>query len=296
MVEVTENHFSLQTLDIGLVALGLKEWTLVMLELAMEIALFDAAATATDVAQVAGLTRMQKVDGSLEMELHALLHKGQDGLVTDVAITLEFGEPVTIEYLTISSDGDAAKATVAGDGVWRVAFHEIGVFGIGIDSALNLHDTVVELAVLCFGVIRIATRQDFLAEFEENRMLALAANGGDHLLIALSSIALKILEGEGGGNRRAYASIGNEDDVVDDTVEMASTTHLGVGSLVETIDAHLDLADKRRESVNQIVGPKDTIGEDGGSEPLMVGMLEDVLEIGIHERFATSEGDVFTTL
>ena len=76
MVEVAENHFLLQTLDIGLVALGLKEWTLVMLELAMEIALFDAAATATDVTQVAGLARLQMVDGSLEMELHALLHKG----------------------------------------------------------------------------------------------------------------------------------------------------------------------------------------------------------------------------
>ena len=50
MVEVAENHFSLQTLDVGLVATGLKEWTMVMLKFALKITLFDAATSATDVA------------------------------------------------------------------------------------------------------------------------------------------------------------------------------------------------------------------------------------------------------
>ena len=177
-----------------------------------------------------------------------------------------------------------------------MAFHEVGVFGVGIDSALNLHDTVVELAVLCVGIMCVATRQDLLAEFEKNGVLTLAADGGDHLLITLGSIALEILEGEGGGNGCAYASIGKENDVVDDAVEMTSSTHLGIGGLVEAIDANLYLADKGRETVNQMVVPKDAVGKDGGGETLMMGMLEDVLKVGIHEWLATSEGDTFSAL
>ena len=48
--------------------------------------------------------------------------------------------------------------------------------------------------------------------------------------------------------------------------------------------------------MNQIVVPKDAIGKDGGGETLMMGMLEDVLKVGIHERFATSERDTFSAL
>ena len=244
MVEIAENHLSLQTLDVGLVAMGLKERALVMLELALEIAFFNATPSTTDVAQVAGLTRLKMLDGGMEMELHALLHEGEDGHATDVAVTLEFGEPVAIEHLSISGNGDATKTAVAGDGVGGVAFHEVGVFGVGIDSALNLHDAVVELAVLGVGIMCVATRQDLLAEFEENGVLALAADGGDHLLITLGSIALEILEGEGGGNGCAYTGIGKEDDVVDNTVEVTCSAHFGIGGLVEAVNAYLDLADK----------------------------------------------------
>lgn len=76
MVEVAEYHLTLQTQDVGLVASGLKNRTLVMLEFPLEIAFFDATASATDVAQVAGVTGLQMVDGCLEMKLHALLHEG----------------------------------------------------------------------------------------------------------------------------------------------------------------------------------------------------------------------------
>lgn len=50
MLKVAENHLLLQALNVGLVAASLKERTLVMLELALEIAFFDATASATDVA------------------------------------------------------------------------------------------------------------------------------------------------------------------------------------------------------------------------------------------------------
>ena len=76
MVEIAENHLSLQTLDVGFIAMGLKERALVMLELALEIAFFNATPSTTDVAQVTGLARLKMLDGSLEMELHALLHEG----------------------------------------------------------------------------------------------------------------------------------------------------------------------------------------------------------------------------
>lgn len=50
MLKVAENHLLLQALNVGLVATGLKERTLVILKFALEIALFDAATSATDVA------------------------------------------------------------------------------------------------------------------------------------------------------------------------------------------------------------------------------------------------------
>lgn len=177
-----------------------------------------------------------------------------------------------------------------------MALHEVIVFGIGINNPFNLHDTVIELTVLSIIVMRVATWQDLLAEFEENGMLTLAADGGDHLLITLGSVALKILKSKSGGHRGAYTGIGKADDMADETVEMTSPTHLGIGGLVEAVDADLDLADIRRKVVNQLVVPKDAIGEDGGGESLTVGMFEDVLKIGIHEWFATSEGDALTTL
>lgn len=193
------------------------------------------------------------------MDLHALLHEWQDGLVADIAITLKFGEAVTIKYFTISGNRDTAKTTIAGDRVWCMTFHKVGVLGLGIDSTFNLHYAIVELEVLLFGIMCVATRQNLLAEFEEYWMLALATDGGYHLLIALSCIALKILESEGGGDRCAYTCVGKENDVVDDAVEMAGTTHLGIGCFVETIDANLNLADIRCKIVNQVLVPKDSI-------------------------------------
>ena len=77
---------------------------------------------------------------------------------------------------------------------------------------------------------------------------------------------------------------------------MTCSAHFGIGVFVEAVNAYLDLADEGRETVNQIVVPKDAIGKDGGGETLMMGMLEDVLKVGIHERFTTSEGDIFSAL
>ena len=193
------------------------------------------------------------------MELHALLHERNDGLATDITIALEFGDSVTIEHLSIGCNRDTTKTAITGDGVWCMTIHKVGVLGLGIDSTFNLHYAIVELEVLLFGIMCVATRQNLLAEFEEYWMLALATDGGYHLLIALSCIALKILESEGGGDRCAYTCVGKVNDVVDDAVEMAGTTHLGIGCFVETIDANLNLADIRYKFVNQVLVPKDSI-------------------------------------
>lgn len=65
VIEVTVNHLTLKALDVVVGTFNLKKWTVVMLELAMEITLVDTAATEADVTQMAFITGMQAVDRSL---------------------------------------------------------------------------------------------------------------------------------------------------------------------------------------------------------------------------------------
>lgn len=92
------------------------------------------------------------------MELHALLHEWQDGLATDITVALEFGDSVTIEHLSIGCNRDTTKTAITGDGVWCMTIHKVGVLGLGIDSTFNLHYAIVELEVLLFGIMCVATR------------------------------------------------------------------------------------------------------------------------------------------
>ena len=80
----------------------------------------------------------------------------------------------------------------------------------------------------------ITSFQHLLAEFEKDRMLALAFDVSDHLMIAFCSILLEILEGESGSNRCSNSGIGKEDDIAHNAVEMTLASHLGIGGFVET--------------------------------------------------------------
>ena len=124
--------------------------------------------------------------------------------------------------------------------------------------------------------------------------MTLALDVTHHLGITLGSIVLQILEGECGGNRCADAAVGHEDDIADYTVEMASTTNLGIGRLVETIDADLYLADGGRKAGDLFFGPENAVGKNGGGKSYLMRMDENCLEVAIHQRLSTRESDTLT--
>ena len=72
---------------------------------------------------------------------------------------------------------------------------------------------------------------------------------------------------------------------------MACTTNLGIGRLVETIDADLNLADGGSEAGDLILGPEDAVGKDGGRETYLMRMGENGLEVAIHQGLAPRESD-----
>lgn len=72
---------------------------------------------------------------------------------------------------------------------------------------------------------------------------------------------------------------------------MACTTNLGIGRLVETIDADLNLADGGSEAGDLIFGPEDAVGKDGGRETYLMRMGENGLEVAIHQGLAPRESD-----
>ena len=124
-----------------------------------------------------------------------------------------------------------------------MTFHEVVILGIGGYGAFYLMNPLEEQLVLCLSIVSITSFQNFLAEFEKDRMLALALDVSDHLLIAFSSILLEILEGECGCNRCSNTCIGKEDDIVYNAFEMALASDFGIGGLVETVNADLYLTD-----------------------------------------------------
>ena len=128
----------------------------------------------------------------------AFLHIGLDGAAEDIAIGFNFGDAVAIIDLTVGTDRDTSKATIAVGLIRCVTFHEVGELGIGVDLVFDVDNPVVELAILGIGVMRVAPQKDLLAEFEENGMMALALDIANHLSITLGGVVLQILEGESG--------------------------------------------------------------------------------------------------
>lgn len=127
-----------------------------VLETTLEVALLDATATTTDIAEVTVGAGLEIVNRCVDVESRAKLHEWFYGFGADVAIGFELGEAVAEIDLAIGTNGDAAKAAVARDGIGRVGHHEIGELCFGVDHALYFHDAVVEDAVLLFGVMGVA--------------------------------------------------------------------------------------------------------------------------------------------
>lgn len=221
----------------------------------------------------------------------AFRHESLDGAPEDVAIGFDLGDSVTVIDLAIGSDRDAAKTTIAVGLIRCVTFHKVDILGIGIDLVFDVDYPVVELAIFVIGVMRVAPLKNLFAEFKKNRMMALALDFTNHLGITLGGIVLEILEGECCGNGCTDAAVGHQDDVTHHTVEMASTTNLGIGMLVEAIDANLNLADGGRETGDLCFGPEDAVGKNGGGEAYLVCMGENGFEVAIHQGFATGKSD-----
>ena len=72
---------------------------------------------------------------------------------------------------------------------------------------------------------------------------------------------------------------------------MASTTNLGIGRLVEAIDANLNLADGWSETGDLVFGPEDAVGKNGRGKAYLMSMGENGLEVAIHQGFATRESN-----
>ena len=68
---------------------------------------------------------------------------------------------------------------------------------------------------------------------------------------------------------------------------MASTTNLGIGRLVEAIDANLNLADGGRKTSDLFFGPKNAVGKNGRGKAYLMRMCENGFEVAIHQGFAT---------
>ena len=148
---------------------------------------------------MAFVTGVQEVDRSLQVELMAFLHKGLDGSAEDIAIGFDLGDAVAVINLSIGTDRDSTKTTIAVGLIRCMPFHKVGVLGIGVDLVFDVDNSVVELVILGIGVMRVAPQKDLLAEFEENGMMALALDVTHHLGITLGGVVLQILEGECGG-------------------------------------------------------------------------------------------------
>ena len=148
---------------------------------------------------MAFVTGVQEVDRSLQVELMAFLHKGLDGTAEDIAIGVDLGDAVAVINLSIGTDRDSTKTTIAVGLIRCMPFHKVGVLGIGVDLVFDVDNSVVELAILGIGVMRVTPQKDLLAEFEENGMMALALDVTHHLSITLGGVVLQILEGECGG-------------------------------------------------------------------------------------------------
>ena len=72
---------------------------------------------------------------------------------------------------------------------------------------------------------------------------------------------------------------------------MASTTNLGIGRLVEAIDADLNFADGGREASDLVFSPEDAVGKNGRGKAYLMRMGENGLEVAIHQGFAPRESD-----
>ena len=83
----------------------------------------------------------------------------------------------------------------------RILVVNDGSFKVDLGAELvtaPVDNSVVELAILGIGVMRVAPQKDLLAEFEENGMMALTLDVANHLSKTLGGVVLQILEGECG--------------------------------------------------------------------------------------------------
>lgn len=128
----------------------------------------------------------------------AFRHEGLDGTPEDIAIGFNLGDAVAVIDLAVRTDGDTAKTTVAVGLIRCMPFHKVDILGVCIDLVFDVDDPVVKLVILGIGVMRVATQKNFLAEFEENGMMALTLDVANHLSKTLGGVILQILEGESG--------------------------------------------------------------------------------------------------
>ena len=77
-------------------------------------------------------------------------------------------------------------------------------------------------------------------------------------------------------------------------VEVAYTSNLGIGMLVEAIDADLYLADGGRKAGDLCFGPENAVGKNGGGKTYLMRMGENGFEVAIHQGFATGKSDTLT--
>ena len=147
---------------------------------------------------MAFVTGVQEVDRSLQVELMAFRHEGLDGTPEDITIGFDLGDAVAVINLAVGTDGDTAKTTVAVGLIRCMPFHKVDILGVGVDLAFDVDNPVVELAILYLGVMRVASRKNLFAEFEENGMMALTLDVANHLGITLGGVVLQILESECG--------------------------------------------------------------------------------------------------
>ena len=140
---------------------------------ALEVAIIDTTTTTTDVAEMALVAWRKMVGRGLEMQLMALLHERFEWLLADVTIGLHLRNAIAEIDLAVGTDGDTPESTVALHSIGCMTLHEVVETSVGIYGLFNLHDTVEELAVLLVSVMCVTSLKDFLAQFEENRMMAL---------------------------------------------------------------------------------------------------------------------------
>lgn len=119
-------------MDLVIITFDLMKWACVISEFALEIAFVNTATTAADVAQMTDAAWGEIVDRGLKMKLMTLVHKWFYRHSVNITVTIDFGDTITVIYLAIGTNGNAAKATVTFNEIRGVPFHEVIILCIGV--------------------------------------------------------------------------------------------------------------------------------------------------------------------